>query len=90
MPEPILKAYEDGSVVEEIRSAGYAAYARTILNKNPGKTSAFSVPIVAHDVLRGCLTMVFFAEAHSMQDAINQYLEPTHALAKQIASRISR
>lgn len=87
--EPILKVFDDGGLINEITEAGYASYARTQHNKNPGKTSAFAVPIMVGGSLKGCLTLVFFAEAHSMRDAVGLYLEPIKELADTIASRIA-
>jgi len=83
-----LEIVENGEFLSRIREAGYATYARGQHNKNPGKTSAFAVPVIAHGELRGCLTLVFFAQAHKMDDAIEQFLEPTRNLAKEIVARV--
>jgi len=73
-----------------VREAGYAEYVRAQHNKNPGKTSAFAVPVIAGGQLRACLTVVFFAEAHKMDEAIAKYLEPTQMLAQDVVIRASQ
>ena len=66
----------NGDLLGDIRAAGYAEYARTQHNETPGKTSAFAVPIISDGELKACLNIVFFAEAHSMENAVGKYLTP--------------
>lgn len=72
-------------LIEQIRARGYSEYARTHHNATPGRTSAFAVPVMDGDKLKACLTLVFFAKAHSMEDAVAKYLAPMQALASTIA-----
>ena len=78
----------EGGLLQTVQEDGYAAVARTPFNRTPGKTSAFSVPLLHDGKLVACMTFVFFATAHSIQDAIDQYLEPVKALARTVSERI--
>lgn len=62
------------TLLAQIREDGYATHARNLHSDTPGKTSSIAVPLVSGDRLLGCLTIIFFAAAMSMQDAVARYL----------------
>lgn len=84
-----LQLLTNGDLLEKIRQAGYADVARGQHNETPGRTSAFSVPVFDGDQLRACLTIVFFARAHSMQDAVEKYLAPLQQLSSNITAKLA-
>jgi len=83
-----LELVTGSDLLEAVHAKGYAEYARTQHNATPGRTSAFAVPVVVDGALRACLTLVFFARAHSMEDAVGKYLAPMQLLAAIIAENI--
>lgn len=76
-----LRAFESTGQAEEIRQQGYAAAIRTDYSANPGRTSSFSVPIFQGEELLGALTLVFFASAMSIDDAVANYLQAVRETA---------
>jgi len=80
-----LELITGSDLIEQIRAKGFAEYARTHHNATPGRTSAFAVPVLSSGKLKACLTLVFFAKAYSMEDALVRYLAPMQALASSIA-----
>lgn len=83
-----LQLVATGDLLEKIKSAGYADYARTQHNETPGRTSAFAVPVISGGNLKACLTLVFFARAHTMEDAVARYFEPMQVLANLVGSKL--
>lgn len=79
-----LQLVTSGELLGTIRRDGYAEYARTQHNETPGRTSAFAVPILSDGKLKACLTLVFFARAHTMEDAVARYLDGMRTAAEQI------
>ena len=76
-------------VLENIRRNGYAEYALTMHNQTPGKTSAFAVPILCDGKLKACLSLAFFARAHTLDEAVVKYLAPMREVAEDIGSRLT-
>lgn len=83
-----LELVAGGDLLANIRRDGYAEYARTQHNETPGRTSAFAVPIICNGQLRSCLTLGFFARAHTMADAVHNYLAPMQSLAAEVAQQL--
>ncbi|WP_181008323.1 helix-turn-helix domain-containing protein [Sphingomonas montanisoli] len=84
-----LREFESGEATAKIRRQGYAAATRTQYSANPGKTSSMAVPIFEGEHLLGALTMVFFANALSIPDAIRRFLEPLKDCAKAIGDEMA-
>ena len=76
----------DEAVMAEISEQGYAPLAMGTSNNNPGKTSSFSVPLFVGDKLEACLSLIFFASAIKMQEAIDSFLAPLKELADDIGA----
>ncbi len=83
-----LQLVTESDLLTTIRRDGYAAYARTQHNETPGRTSAFAVPITGAGKLKACLTLVFFAKALTMEQAVQKHLDGMLALASQIGAEL--
>ncbi len=83
-----LQMVEQGSLLGQIRDAGYATMARTQFNETPGKTSSFAVPIFSEGQLKAALTLTFFANAMQMDDAIARYFKPLKDVAQKIGNQL--
>ena len=85
----ILRLLGEESLLDDIRRQHYAEFAYGQHNATPGRTSAFSVPLFDGDHLVACITIVFFAFAHSMTEAVALYLAPMQQLAKEIGEKLA-
>lgn len=75
-------------MLDAIRHNGYAIHRRTRHTENPGKTSSISTPVFAGERLCGTLTLIFFASAMTMEDAIAQFAEPLKETARAISAEL--
>ncbi|SEJ96557.1 transcriptional regulator, IclR family [Sphingobium sp. AP50] len=82
----MLRAFESSGEADKIRRQGYAAVARTAYSANPGRTSSFAVPIFCEEEVLGTLTLVFFAAAMTLDDAVTRYLPHLRATARSIGT----
>lgn len=85
----MIRAFITGDDAKQIREQGYAAVARTDYSANPGKTSSIAVPLFQQEELLGTLTMVFFASAMQLNDAIERFVEPMQKTSAQIGSAMA-
>lgn len=81
-----LQAFEDTGEADRIVNQGYAAVARTGYSANPGKTSSIAVPLFIGDELSGSVTLVFFAAAMPLADAVGRFVEPMKRCAARIGA----
>lgn len=58
----------------KIREAGYATNQKNMHNAEPGMTSSIAFPIFGNGELNVCMSLVFFANAMKMHDALERYL----------------
>lgn len=79
-----LTLFESEVVLNEIRRDGYATKGRNFHNATPGRTASIAVPIFDQDELVGALTMVFFASAMKMSEAVERYVPDMKAAAERI------
>jgi len=86
----MLRVFGNTGQAEKIRRQGYASVARTEYSANPGRTSSFAVPIHQGDELIGTLTLVFFANAMSIDDAIERYLPAVRKTAEVIGYEMAK
>lgn len=84
-----LQILLDGNLLEQIRQDGYATMVRTQFNETPGKTSAFAVPIYDDGQIKAALSMTYFANAMTMEQAIAKHLKPLQALARMVGDNIA-
>lgn len=85
----MLREFESGEAVAKIREQGYAAVSRTHYSANPGRTSSIAVPLFEGDTLIGALTLVFFANAVPISDAIRRFLGPLREVADVIGREMA-
>lgn len=84
-----LQFVVETDLLEQIREAGYAAMARTQFNATPGKTSAFAIPVFCNGQIQAALSMIFFANAIKMEEAVSRYLSPLQELAQSVSEKIA-
>ena len=82
----ILRTLERQGEAERIRQQGYAVVTRTAYSANPGKTSSIAVPLFQGDKLLGTLTLVFFAAAMPVAQAVARFVEPLRETAQLIGA----
>lgn len=80
-----LKLFESDVIIKEIQRDGYATKGRNFHNATPGRTASIAVPLFDQDELVGALTMVFFASAMKMSDAVEKYLGDMRSTADRIS-----
>lgn len=85
-----LQAFEESGEAEKIRNQGYAAAARTGYSANPGKTSSIAVPLFLGDELSGSVTLVFFAAAMPLNEAVSRFVGPMQKTAARISEDMLR
>lgn len=86
---PMLSLFREGRPLERIRAEGHATYERNMHSETPGKTSSISVPVLVDDQLHGTLTLVFFASAMPMDEALRRYLDELRQGATAIARSLA-
>jgi IclR family mhp operon transcriptional activator len=62
--------------IDTIRTRGFSTYDRMRHTANPGKTSAISLPVLAHGKVTGTVTLAFFCSTLTMAKAIDTFLPP--------------
>ncbi|MCJ2183590.1 helix-turn-helix domain-containing protein [Novosphingobium sp. 1949] len=80
----MLRDFEETGEADLIREQGYATVARIPFSSNPGRTSSFAVPIHANGTLLGALTLVFFANAMTPEEASAKYFDAVLGTAQAI------
>ncbi|MES2537985.1 MAG: helix-turn-helix domain-containing protein [Pseudomonadota bacterium] len=80
-----LSMFESGKLVRRIREAGFATMERNRYTANPGKTSSISAPIFDNGRVLGTITLIFFASAMPMKEAMDRYAD----IVKTAAARIN-
>jgi IclR family mhp operon transcriptional activator len=82
----VLQLLEEGKMVDEIRSEGVATNGRNRHTLNPGKTSSIAAPIFVKGRVAGVLTLIFFASAIKIPDAVRTYAPMLKRVAADIAA----
>lgn len=85
-----LAAAELALNAEGIRARGYAVQGRNYFNHTPGKTSSIAVPIFKQGRFEAAMTLVFFASALKLENALESYLPELLATAKAIGEALDR
>ncbi|WP_421738080.1 helix-turn-helix domain-containing protein [Caulobacter sp.] len=68
-----MQLLEGGQLVDEIRREGIATNGRNRHTLNPGKTSSIAAPVFANGQVAGVMTLIFFASAIKMTEAVRTY-----------------
>ena len=81
---PMMALFKSGGPPSRIREDGYATYERGALD--PGKISSIAVPIVAQGRLAGVLTLMLFASAMPIAEALRRYLRDLKSTTLEISA----
>lgn len=81
----MVELFKNERLVRNIRENGYATCQRNPHTADPGKTSSIGVPIFDGGKVTAALTLVFFASAMTMHEAVRRYVEPLKEAARDIS-----
>lgn len=85
---PMMALFKSGAAPTRIRGDGFATYERGQRSLDPGKISAISVPLCDRDRLVGVLTLMLFASAMPIAEALRKYLSDLQSVALDVACRL--
>ncbi len=85
---PLLDMFKSERLVQNIRDNGYATWERNPHTQFPGKTSSIAVPVFDRSKVAATLTLVFFATAITMAEAVRRYAEDLKASARDITAQL--
>ncbi len=86
---PLLDMFKSERLVQNIRDNGYATSERNPHTQFPGKTSSIAVPVLVNGEVVAALTLVFFASAIAMAEAVRRYADDLKAAAIEIAEQLT-
>jgi IclR family mhp operon transcriptional activator len=89
MNPQMLALAEGGVIFDEIRRNGYATQGKNRYTVTPGKTSSIAVPILRDGKIMAAMTLIFFAKAMKIEDAVVAYLEDMRRTAADIMTDLS-
>lgn len=78
----------DADWAASIREHGHVLHERSQRTANPGRTSSLSVPILLAGFEQGQLTLSYFADDLSAEQAAHQYADPLTTCARDIAQAL--
>jgi IclR family mhp operon transcriptional activator len=84
-----LAVYQDESALQQIRDDGYASKGRNQHNATPGKTSSLAVPLFENGELVGTLSLIFFASAMKVSEAVSLYIGELKTAAERISADLA-
>lgn len=87
-PSDMLAMFKSGLLVRRIREDGFATRDRNVHTANPGKTSSISVPVFDQGRVVAALTLVFFATAMPMAEAVRRHGDALKSCALDIAAAL--
>ncbi|WP_156374413.1 helix-turn-helix domain-containing protein [Pseudorhodoferax sp. Leaf274] len=82
---PLLDMFKSEKLVQNIRDNGYATWERNPHAQVPGKTSSIAVPLFDHGEVVGALSLVFFASALPMAEAVRRYADDLKDAAQRLS-----
>ena len=80
---------KNGVKFSEIREAGFAVRERNTFTTPVGKNSVIAAPIFRGDQPIGALALVYFASAHTLQEAVDLYAKIVVETAETIGNELS-
>jgi len=86
----MLEMFKGDKLVRRIREDGYATCDRNPHSAVPGKTSSIGVPVFESSRVAGALSLVFFATAMPMAEAVRRYAQDLLASATAISEHLTR
>lgn len=87
---PLLEMFKSERLVQMIRDNGYATWERNPHTQFPGKTSSIAVPVMNQGEVIATLTLVFFASALPMAEAVRRYADELKAAAHEISAALEQ
>jgi IclR family mhp operon transcriptional activator len=84
----MLEMFKGDKLVQRIRAEGHATCDRNPHSAAPYKTSSIAVPIFDGARVAGALTLVFFASAMTMAEAVDRYADELKACSAAIHSAL--
>lgn len=84
-----LMLAKSGALFSDIRERGFSSQVRNPHTNTPGKTSSIAVPIMKDGKPIASLSLVFFARAMSVTEAVEKYLGPLQETARNIAAEFT-
>lgn len=85
----MLEMFKGDKLVQRIRVDGYATCDRNPHSAVPRKTSSIGVPLFEGARVAGALSLVFFASAMPMAEAVRRYAEDLKATAGAISEELT-
>ncbi len=85
----VLSQFQSGFLPDAIRKDGYATRGRNRFTTTPGRTSSIAAPILCDGKVVAALTVVIFATAMKLADAVARYSPDLLAAAEQISGEFS-
>ena len=86
----MLEMFKSEKLISRIREDGYATFDRNPHSAVPGKTSSIGVPIFEGQRVAGTLTLMFFASAMPMAEAVRRYVADLKLAAAAISDELAR
>jgi len=86
----MLEMFKGERLVQRIREDGYATCDRNPHSAVPGKTSSIGVPIFEGTRVAGAMSLVFFASAMPMAEAVRRYAQDLKACAMAISEALTQ
>ena len=83
-----MRLLESGSLLEDIRKAGYAVKGRNRYTETPGKTSSIARPIFGPHGVVGSIVLIFFSSAMKLDDAVARYDNDLRRAAEAISGAL--
>lgn len=80
-----MTQFRSGHLPSEIRAAGYAVRGRNRFTTTPGRTSSIAAPVYQDGKVCAALTMVYFAAAMKMEEAVRRYAPELVRTAQRIS-----
>ena len=85
----MLEMFKGDKLVQRIRDDGYATCDRNPHSAVPGKTSSIGVPVFEGARVVGAVSLVFFASAMPMAEAVRRYAEDLKACVAAISEELA-
>jgi IclR family mhp operon transcriptional activator len=83
-----MRLLESGSLLEDIRKAGYAVKGRNRFTETPGKTSSIARPVFGPHGVVGSIVLIFFSSAMKLDDAVARYDDDLRRTAEAISAAL--
>ncbi|WP_234149277.1 helix-turn-helix domain-containing protein [Sphingobium sufflavum] len=79
-----LDRLAEGDLRAQVRALGYATRSNVPFTRHPGKTSGIALPLFDRGQPAGAITLIYFASALRMAEAVNRFLPELKAAASAV------